>query len=130
MIGLDTPVLLRILRGDPRATSLLREWAGEELATTYWNLLELESLARLDPSAGREHRRRALDGLRRRLTVLPFDQVAFERFGASQAAPGQAVELITVAIASTLESRGCRLWVTHGRPPLRGRHWKIQVQSL
>lgn len=129
MIGLDTPFLLRLLRGDPKATAQLRSWQGEELATTEWNLLELEALARADPSSGRERRRAALEKLRRRLTVVPFDERASERFVQAQAAPTSPEELASAAIAAALESRGCTHWVTHGRPPLRGRFWKIRTKS-
>src|SRR5271169_2288550 len=34
MKGLDTPVLLQLLRGEPRIRTLLRELKGEELVTT------------------------------------------------------------------------------------------------
>lgn len=112
MIGLDTGPLLRLLRGDAKVRARLREWAGEELATTEWNLLELEALARSDPSPGRERRRAALENLRRRISVVPIDEGATHRFVLGHATPRTSEELVRSAMLAALEARGCRLWIT------------------
>jgi len=113
MIGLDTPVLLGILRGEPAARSLIRKLENEEVGTTALNLLELETLARLDPSPGREHRLAALDRLRRKLTILPIDDRAAV-IGAGYAGKdaSKSVSGATWAILGTLEANGCSEWVT------------------
>ncbi len=129
MIGLDTPFLLRVLRGEARARAFLKTVEGEELATTEWNLLELESLAGTDPSPGKERRRASLERLRRRMTVLPIDERAGERFRAAQATPRTPEELTRCALLATLEARGCRLLVTGGAlSPAPGR-WKVRSIS-
>jgi predicted nucleic acid-binding protein len=74
--GLDTPVLLGLLRGDPKVNALLRKWEGEELCTTSLNLFEVETIARRDRSAGRERRLASIERLRRKLTILPVDERA------------------------------------------------------
>ena len=107
MKGLDTPVLLKLLRGEPAARTLLRSLQGEELATTEWNFLELEALAKLDSTPGRERRRAALEKLRRRLTVLSLDERAVEAAAHQLGRVHHARELIGAAVLATLESRGC-----------------------
>lgn len=78
MKGLDTPVLLAILRGAPAAKKLVRTLAGEEIGTTEWNLYELEVLARKLPAGGRDRRLAVLEKLRRRIAVLPLDRRAVQ----------------------------------------------------
>ena len=110
--GLDTPVLLGLLRGEGRVTSMLRKWESEELCTTSVNLFELESIARSDrapPGAAtrgpraassktdRSPRRRTLGSARRsggckgRFGKRPCCELADHRF---------------------LARRGCSEWVT------------------
>jgi len=110
--ALDTPILLRLLRGDEKVRSLLRSFRGEEMATTEWNLLELELALRADARPGRERRRAALAMLRRRLTVLPLDEGASKASGEVRGDPRSPAELIQFAILATLQSRGCDTWVT------------------
>ena len=107
MKGIDTAVLLRLLRGDPKVRKLLLSLEGEELATTEWNLLELEALARSDASAGRERRRAALEKLRRRLTVIPIDERAVRHTASLHGSIRGAPQMIEAAILGALESRGC-----------------------
>jgi predicted nucleic acid-binding protein len=76
MRALDTPVLLRLLRGDPTARALARKIGAEELATTEINLWELTVLATEDRRPGRERRLEAIERLRRKLGVLPVDAAA------------------------------------------------------
>jgi predicted nucleic acid-binding protein len=130
MKALDTPVLLRLLRGDGGARQLVRKLHGEEIATTEWNLLELELLARWDPQPGREHRRAALEKLRRRLTVLPIDERSVEAVAALRGSSGPASSIALVAILGTLESRGCTEWFTNAATARRAPKSKVQVQIL
>jgi predicted nucleic acid-binding protein len=118
VIGLDTPVLLALLRGDPRAKALLRRLEAEEVCTTATNLFELETLARLDPSAGREHRLAALDRLRRKLTILPIDdRAAVLAAGYASKDATQAVPSATWLLLGALEANGCSEWITVASPP-------------
>lgn len=116
MKALDTPVLLRLLHGDERVRSLLRSLPGEELATTEWNLLELEIALRADARPGRERRRAALDQLRRRLTVLPIDEAALRSAREIPGQPRSPSEMIELGLLSALQARGCEeLYTTRGR---------------
>jgi predicted nucleic acid-binding protein len=130
MKGLDTPVLVRLLHGDAGVRKAVRELEGEELATTEWNLLELEALARLDESPGRERRKSALENLRRRLTVVPLDERAVELAAREMARPGRSRDLIGLAVLACLASRGCDEVLTSGtslsRKGFRG-HLKVKV---
>jgi predicted nucleic acid-binding protein len=113
MIGLDTPVLLGILRGDPAAKALIRKLENEEVCTTAQNLFELETLARLDPSVGREQRLATLDRLRRKLTILPIDDRG--AIVAAGYASKDAVRVVPAAswmILGALEANGCSEWYT------------------
>jgi predicted nucleic acid-binding protein len=114
MKGLDTPVLLRILLGEPSARKLLRELQGEELATTEWNLLELEMISRSLDAPGKERRRAMIEKLRRRLTVLPLDERAVEAAAHNLVRSRRPRDLIGAAILAVLESRGCSELLTSG----------------
>jgi predicted nucleic acid-binding protein len=112
MKGLDTPILLELLRGRPSLAPILKSLEGEELATTEVNVFELEAIARSGPRHGREHRRAALDRLRRKLTVLPIDGRAIQ--AAASLSTGRlheaaASEWLMLGAAS---ASGCSEWVT------------------
>jgi len=113
MIGLDTPVLLRLLRGDGSSKALLKRLEGEEVCTTAINLFELEALARLDGSPGREQRVAALDRLRRKITILPIEERG-SGLAAAHAAkePGSAAHGTSWLILGALEANGCTEWLT------------------
>src|SRR5208283_1659005 len=81
MKGLDTSVLLALLEGERGTRDLLKQLRGVELATTEANLLELSYLAARGPPRTQVARRRAVDRLRRKLTVLPIDNRAVEQAG-------------------------------------------------
>jgi predicted nucleic acid-binding protein len=114
MKGLDTPVLLGLLRGEPRMTALLRKLSGEELCTTTVNLFELETIARSDPAPGRDRRLAAVEQLRRKLTILPIDErsaglAAVERSKASVGSGGAAPSWL---ILGALLAGRCSEWIT------------------
>lgn len=111
--GLDTPVLLALLRGEGRVSSYLRKWEAEELCTTVVNLFELETIARADRSPGRERRLAALERLRRKLTVLPVDERS-ARLGAQEAAKGDPASAPpgTWLILGALIAAGCSEWIS------------------
>jgi hypothetical protein len=111
MKGIDTPVLLELLRGSPAARAWVRGAGGEELATTEINFFELETLARLDRSPGRERRLAALDKLRRRLTVVPIDARASAAARAREAPP-RGAPWISLLVLGALEAAGCSEIVT------------------
>lgn len=115
MKALDTPVLLDLLRGLPAAEEFFRELPAEELATTEVNLWELGVLAHQDRSRGVERRLAALDRLRQKLTVLPFDAtstahalrlLAPARRRSAVASPSRSM------ILGILEAHGCSEWIT------------------
>jgi predicted nucleic acid-binding protein len=113
MKGLDTPVLLRLLRGEPRVCQYLRKLGPGELCTTTINLFELEAIARSDPAPGRERRLAALEALRRKLSVLPVDESAALAAAAEFARPGRhQLRTPTLLILGTLLAYRCTEWVT------------------
>ena len=113
MKGLDTPILLGILRGEPRVMSMLRKWEGEELSTTSVNLFELEALARSNHAPGKERRLAAIERLRRKLTVLPVDERAarLSAQAVSRAGAGESTS-VNWLILGALLGAGCGEWVT------------------
>jgi predicted nucleic acid-binding protein len=126
MIGLDTPVLLSLLRGESTAKALIRRLEAEEVGTTSINLFELETLARLDSSAGKEHRLAALDRLRRKLTILPIDdRSAATAAGYASKDPSHTVPAANWVILGALEAHGCSEWVT-----LPGSHFPRASKSV
>ncbi|MCI4335624.1 MAG: PIN domain-containing protein [Thermoplasmata archaeon] len=76
MKALDTPVLLAILEGRPEGRGVLRDLAVGEVCTTELNLFELEAMARADSKAARTHRLAAIERLRRKISILAFDERA------------------------------------------------------
>jgi predicted nucleic acid-binding protein len=119
MKGLDTPVLLALLEGTPKARALVRALAGEELATTEVNLFEIELLARRDRSPGKERRVQALERLRRKLTVLPIDEETTRRAAVLAASAPRAAPEGTWLCLGAAEAHGCSEWITSlvGMPP-------------
>jgi predicted nucleic acid-binding protein len=113
MKGLDTPVLLGLLRGESRVTSLLRKWEAEELCTTTINLFELETLARAGRVPGRERRLASLERLRRKLTILPVDEKS-AKVAAQEAAKaeGSTASAPNWLILGALLTAGCSEWIT------------------
>jgi predicted nucleic acid-binding protein len=111
--GLDTPVLLGLLRGDARVSAFLRRAEAEDLCTTVINLFELEAIARSDRAPGRERRLSSLERLRRKVTVLPIDERATE-LSAQEAsrAEAPAAPPSTWLILGALLSGGCSEWIT------------------
>jgi predicted nucleic acid-binding protein len=108
----DTPILLDLLRGQPYARALVREFANDEVATTEVNLLELRAVALRGPKAQRRRREEALEGLRRRLTVLPVDPAATEAAARLAAPRPEGATVATWLMLGTLESHGCSELVT------------------
>lgn len=77
---LDTPLLAGLLRGGPDPDRWLGDLGGEEVATTEVNLYELERLAR-KPSRGARWRVKALEEVRREMTVLEVDPESVRQAG-------------------------------------------------
>jgi hypothetical protein len=130
MKGLDTPLLVRLLRGDPSVRTLIRHLQGEEIATTEWNILELEVLARSDPTPGRERRRAAIDKLRRRLTVVPIDQRAVESVAGLRHGTPESSSLAVTAMLGALESRGCTEWFTDSHGARQAPRTRLRIQVV
>jgi predicted nucleic acid-binding protein len=113
MKAVDTPVLLDLLRGRLSAAELESLADGEELATTELNIFELEVLARSGGRKGRDHRLAALEGLRRKLTVLPIAAAAVQLAAQhlTEARPRDASSMQWLMLA-TAEVAGCGEWIT------------------
>jgi predicted nucleic acid-binding protein len=125
--GLDTPVLLALLEGTPRARALVRALAGEEVATTEVNLFEIELLGRRDKSPGKERRLQSLERLRRKLTVLPVDEAgARKAVSLAASSPHQAPEGTWLCLGAA-EAHGCSEWITSasGAPPAASTRMKV-----
>jgi predicted nucleic acid-binding protein len=127
MKGLDTPVLLALLEGAPKARALVRALAGEELATTEVNLFEIELLGRRDKSPGKERRTQALERLRRKLTVLPIDEESSRKAAAIAATARQAAPEGTWLSLGAAEAHGCSEWITttSAMPPASSARIKV-----
>jgi len=109
--GLDTPILVGILRDAPPTRPLLKELRGEELATTEVNLYELCLLAAQGPKGARPARLTAVQRLRRRMTVLPVTATAVEEAARlSMSTPGHRP--YEPLIWATAKAAGCDLWIT------------------
>ncbi|MGI0055220.1 MAG: PIN domain-containing protein [Thermoplasmata archaeon] len=130
MKGLDTPALLALLHGEGATKSILRSWAGEELATTELNLLELTAIALSGSPKGRSARLEALGRLRRRLTVLPVDSKAQASLAARGAPSRSAADLLLITTYATLEGAGCAEVLTGAKSSTPPGHWKLKVRRL
>jgi len=113
MKGLDTPLLVSLLRGESRGRRLVKKLGGEELCTTVINGFELEAVARADPPRGRDHRVAAIQRLRRKVALLGVDARAAE-IAAQYAAkhPEVRTPSLNWLILGALEANGCREWYT------------------
>jgi predicted nucleic acid-binding protein len=129
MKGLDTPVLLALLRGSPEARKLARSLGSGELATTEVNLFELETIARQSRAPGRERRLQALERLRRRLTLLPVDEESSRRAAALAGASRQRAPEGGWLMWGAAEAHGCTEWITdrRGAPPRGKTRLRISV---
>jgi predicted nucleic acid-binding protein len=128
MKGLDTPVLLRLLHGDPRVRAELHRLRDTELATTEANLLELAILAGRDRSLARK-RREALEQLRHRLTVLPIDARASERLLRRLREGKPLPTPVVLAMLCAFESAGCEEVYTRGEVASWGK-WTIKFTQI
>jgi predicted nucleic acid-binding protein len=129
MKALDTPVLLSLLHGAPAARSLVKSLAGEEMATTEANLLELATVAARGHGGSRALRIRGIERLRRRLTVLPIDAGAGTELSgrlSGDRSPGPLVW----AMYGALQAHGCSELVTDTRGQLPGGHWRFKVRRI
>lgn len=130
MKALDTPVLLGLLHGTPAVKTLIKSLSGEELATTEANLLELTALAARAPKEARADRMRALERLRRRLTVLPIDRQAGLQVASRLTSEESASRLLVWAMYGALEAHGCAELITDSKGSLPGGRWRFKVRRL
>jgi hypothetical protein len=112
MKGLDTPVLLGLLHGDEAAVGMIRKLSGDELATTEWNLFELEAVNASGPVNGAIRRRRAIEKLRRRLVVIPIGSAAVQRAAAWLRREPRLRPDTTLLMLAAAEAQGCSEWIT------------------
>ena len=130
MKALDTPVLLELLRGRPALGPLLKALAGEELATTEINVFELETIARSGPRQGRDHRRAAVDRLRRALTVLPIEARAVQAASALSTGRIQEATSSEWLMFGAATASGCTEWVTTSVARCPKRLGKMSVRII
>jgi predicted nucleic acid-binding protein len=128
MKAIDTPVLLALLHGSPRARDQIRRLKGSELATTEANLLELIQLAALSPARARSERISALSRLRQRITVLPIDARATEAV-AKRLSKGSSRAPLVSAMIGALEAYGCEELLTD-RPELLGPPGRFKLRKV
>jgi predicted nucleic acid-binding protein len=129
--GLDTPILLDLLRGRKSAARLVEELHGEELATTEINLFELEVIARSGPRKGLEKRLAALDGLRRKLTVLPVEEKGCRAAAArGPAATSGGIGAPQALMLGVAEAAGCSEWLTIRAARAGAGRGKLRVRVL
>jgi predicted nucleic acid-binding protein len=129
MKALDTPALLALLEGNPRMLAQLKKWREEEIATTEANLLELSALASVGSVRGRSERIRAIDRLRRRLTVLPIDARGGEEATRRAARLSRPVHPLVLGMLAALENNGCDELLTDDPAQFEGR-WRFRVTKL
>jgi predicted nucleic acid-binding protein len=127
--ALDTPVLLALLEGNPRTRQLLRQWRGEEVATSEANLLELALIAARGPARERIQRTSALGRLRRRLTVLPIDSRTGEEMLRRSERGLTASSPTVFAMLCALETSGCEELVTEDPRQLPGK-WRFKISKF
>ena len=129
MKGLDTSVLLGLLEEDAVVRRLLGRLRGVELATTEANLLELELIAAHGSGRQRKARRRALERLRRKITVLPIDARAIDQVGSRLGARSESAAPAVLAMLGALESNGCDELFVRDALPIEGR-WRLRVTKV
>jgi len=129
MKALDTPVLLSLLHGVPSAKALVKSLSGEELATTEANLLELSAIAARGAKGVRTERTRALERLRRRLTVLPIDAQGGLQTASRLMGEESPSRLLVWAMYGALEAHGCTELITDATGNLPG-HWRFKVRHV
>ncbi len=128
MKGLDTSVLLDLLRGDPQVRAAIHRLHDIELATTEANLLELAHLAAREKTE-RRRRRAALEQLRNRITVLPLDARCGERT-LRQVKDGHPLPPpLVLGMLSAFDSAGCDELFTSGDAEGWGK-WGFKVTRI
>lgn len=130
MIGVDTPVLLALLEGKPEASRLLEDDSGEEFCTTEINLLELEVAARAAGARGRAGHIAALDRLRRKITVFPFDERAARATAALAGAQRVGTSASPWMILGTLAANGATEVLTTPRSGLHGLASPVKLEEV
>lgn len=129
MKAVDTGVLLGILEGEPFARNLVRALRGVEVATTELSMLELSLLADGGSSKGRTARRAAVERLRRKLTVLPFDARAVAEAARRASAKHRGEGLLRLAEWGALEAYGCEELFTRSRMAPGGK-WRFKLTRV
>jgi predicted nucleic acid-binding protein len=130
MKGLDTPVLVSILQGEPRAKMLLRRLRGEELASSELNFLELEFLVGRAAGPTQPRRRIAVGRLRRGLTILPLDGRASEKLPEiSRRKEARGLNPLVVGALACFAAYGCDELVTSDQRLLAGR-WPFKATKF
>lgn len=130
MKGIDTPVLVDLLRGRAAAWESVLSGQPEELATTEINLFELETLARREGKAGLDRRLAAVRHLRQKVSVLAVDERASNRaslFAVSDKSGAPPLDWLVVAAA---ETSGCTTWLTTGASRLPAKVGRIRVVKV
>ena len=129
MKALDTPVLLGILRAERPAGEALSSLQHDELATPEVCLMELEAIARMDRSPGREKRLAAVERLRRRVTVLPLTEKGSRAASTILARRPHALSSNDALVLGIAESHGCSELITSAEfaPPKGAARLTVRV---
>jgi|GEM_PF-627899 len=129
MRGLDTPVLLALLDGQPAARRLFDGAPADAFVTTEVNLFELETLAR-QRSPGRSGRLAALERLRRRLAVLPLESGGARRAALFAADSKGGLSSSDALVLGILDAHGASELVTNDPARFAAAHGRLQVVPM
>jgi predicted nucleic acid-binding protein len=128
MKAIDTPILLGLLRGAPEGKALAKSLAGEEIATTEVNMLELRAVAARGGTPTRLRREEALERLRRRITVLPVDNRSVEAAARLAGGRWHEASIATWLLLGALEAHGCSELITRrGAIPTRKYSFRVRL---
>jgi len=130
MKAVDSGPLAAILEGDPSMKMVVRQLRGVEVASTEISMIELSVRAHQAPAKNRAARLRALENLRRKITVLPIDsragQEAVRRIGKS----GQVGRLYRTAELAALEVNQCDELLTYDKNLHGNGKWRFKITIL
>jgi predicted nucleic acid-binding protein len=129
MKGLDTSVLLGLLEGEEGTQNLLKRLREVELATTEVNILELSYLAVRAVPRNRVARRRGIDRLRRKITVLPIDSRAVDQATHKLGKGSEKTPPHVLAMLGAFEASGCDELFTY-EPVIDPAKWRFKITLI
>lgn len=129
MKGLDTSTLVALLHGNRTAKDLVARNRGVELATTEMNMIELCFLSSRCAPRNHSSRRKAVELLRRRLSVLPIGNREVGEASRKMEKLRARVNPYVIAMLATFEANGCDEIFTFDPLEKVGR-WRFRVTTI